>query len=275
MPVAASLYYFVNQPEDRNKNRPPVILLHGAGGNHLSWPPQIRRLDGESIYALDLPGHGKSEGAGRQSIAEYVDDVIAFMKSLKIRAAVMVGISMGSAIALQLALKYPKKVCGLCLFGAGAKLPVAPVILETVGNANSFVSAVDMINQNCFGVQAPKNLVQLSKRQMLEMRPPVLLGDFMACNAFDATSQLGKIDIPSLIVCGAEDKMTPVKLSESLRDGIANSQLHVVDDSGHMVMLEQPDTVANLLMQFIDNIPLRVGKAAGRRIAPKGGADSD
>jgi pimeloyl-ACP methyl ester carboxylesterase len=252
MPVVASLYYFVNQPEERNKNRPPVILLHGAGGNHLSWPPQIRRLDGESIYALDLPGHGKSESAGRQSIAEYVDDVIAFMKSLKIRAAVMVGISMGSAIALQLALKDPKKVLGLGLFGGGAKMRVAPIVLETVGNLNSFESAVDMVNENCFSVHAPKNLARLSKRHMMDARPSVLLGDLLACNEFDVTSQLKKIDVPTFIICGAEDKMTPLKFSESLRDGIANSQLHVLDDTGHMVMLEQPDAVSNILKKFID-----------------------
>ena len=70
---------------------------------------------------------------------------------------------------------------------------------------------------------------------MLEIRPPVLLGDFLACNEFDVTSQLDKIKAPTLIICGAEDKMTPLKFSELLQDGIANSQLHVLDNAGHMV----------------------------------------
>lgn len=268
MPIAAEIYYFAHEAEDQVKKRPPVILIHGAGGTHLSWPPQIRRMADERIYALDLPGHGKSEGVGRQSIDEYVADVIVFMQKLKLRAAVVVGISMGSAIAITLALKYPKKVLGLGLLGSGSKLRVASSILETAGNPNTFESAVEMINESCFSANAPQNLLQLSKQQMLEMRPPALLGDFLACNEFDVTSQLDKIDAPTLIICGAEDKMTPLKYSELLRDRIANSHLHVVDNAGHMVMAEQPDAVAELLKQFIDNIPLDATKATKKRIPP-------
>ena len=237
-----------------------MILLHGAGGNHLSWSPQIRRMDGGKVYALDLPGHGQSEGVGRHSVDEYADDVIAFMKELKIGAAVMVGVSMGSAIALTLALKYPKKVLGLGLLGAGAKLRVAPAILETAGNANTFESAVDMIHDNCFSANVSPDLIQLSKRQMMEVRPPVLLGDFLACNEFNAVERLPGIKIPTVLICGAEDKMTPVKYSEFLKAGILDAQLHVVENAGHLVMLEQPEAVAGLLKLFIESIPPKVRK---------------
>ena len=125
MPVTTELYYFAHEAKEQIDNRPPVILLHGAGGTHLSWPPQIRRLAGEKIYALDLPGHGKSEGSGRQSVDEYAEDVVAFMKELNIPAAVLVGHSMGSAMALTLALKYSKQVLGLGLLGSGPRLRVA------------------------------------------------------------------------------------------------------------------------------------------------------
>ncbi|MBI3162004.1 MAG: alpha/beta hydrolase [Chloroflexi bacterium] len=258
MPFAAKIYYFAHEAEEQIKKRPPVILLHGAGGNHLSWPPQIRRLPGATVFALDLPGHGKSEGMGRQSIDEYVDDVAALMKELKIRAAVFVGISMGSAIALSLALKHPKKTLGLGLVGSGAKLRVAPSILETAGNPNTFESAVEEINSNCFSANAPQNLLQLSKQSMMEIRPPVLLGDFLACNTFDVFNGLEKITAPTLILCGTEDKMTPVKYSEFLRDKIKGSTLHMIENAGHMAMAEQPDKVAELLSQFIGKIPLRV-----------------
>jgi pimeloyl-ACP methyl ester carboxylesterase len=268
MPTTTQLYYFAHEAEDQSIKRPPVILIHGAGGIHLSWPPQIRRLAGEKIYAPDLPGHGKSEGAGRQSIDEYADDVIAFMQELKLHAAVIVGHSMGSAVALTLALKYPKQVLGLGLLGSGSKLRVAPILLETVGNPNTFESAVDMLNENCFSAETPKNLLEHSKRYMMAMRPPVLLGDLLACNEFDVTSELEKIKVPTLILCGAEDKMAPIKFSESLRDGIANSQLHVLEHAGHMVMLEQPNAVADLIKQFIDNIPVKVRKPRKKRIPP-------
>jgi pimeloyl-ACP methyl ester carboxylesterase len=268
MPTTTELYYFAHEAEEQIDTRPPVILLHGAGGIHLSWPPQIRRLAGEKVYAPNLPGHGKSEGAGRQSIDEYADDVLAFMKELKIDAAVIVGHSMGSAVALTLALKYPKQVLGLGLLGSGSKLRVSQTLLETVGNPNTFEAAVGMVNENCFSADAPQNLLELSRRTMLEIRPPVLSGDFLACNEFDVTSQLENINIPTLIICGAEDKMMPVKFSESLRDAIANSQLHILENAGHMVMLEQPDAVADLLKKFVDGIPLKVKKARKKRVTP-------
>jgi pimeloyl-ACP methyl ester carboxylesterase len=260
MPIAAGSYYFFHDSKESVIKRPPMILLHGAGGIHLSWAPQIRRMDTGKIYALDLPGHGQSEGVGRHSVDEYVEDVLAFMKELKISAAVMVGVSMGSAIALTLALKYPKKVLGLGLLGSGAKLRVAPAILETAGNETTFEAAVDLIHENCFSANVPPDLVQLSKRHMLEIRPPVLLGDFLACNEFNVVEQLSRVKTPTLIICGAEDKMTPVKYSEFLRDGIPNAQLHIIENAGHMVMLEQPNAVAALLKQFVESIPPRVRK---------------
>jgi len=273
MPISAGFYYFAHEVEDVKPNRPPVILIHGAGGNHLTWPPQIRRLAGETIHALDLPGHGQSEGAGRQSIEAYAEDVNAFMRSLNIRSAVIVGISMGSAIALTLALKYPKKVKALALLGSGAKMRVAQTVLETAGNPNTFESAVEAINLNCFGENAQQNLIQLSKQSMLKMRPPVLLGDFLACNEFNVIDQLEKITVPALIICGAEDKMTPPRFSESLRDGISKSTLHILDGAGHMVMLEKPDEVADLLKKFLDGIPAR-RKPSKPRLIPNREVDS-
>jgi pimeloyl-ACP methyl ester carboxylesterase len=269
MPTTTQLYYFAHTPEDQVVKRPPVILIHGAGGTHLSWPPQIRRLADEKIYTLDLPGHGKSEGEGRQSIDEYADDVIAFMAELKIRSAVIVGISLGSAVALALALKYPKQILGLGLIGSGSKLPVAPILLETAGNPIAFESAVETVIKDCFSPESPQNLIELSKRTMLETRPAVLLGDLLACNEFDVTSQLDKIKTPTLIICGAEDKMIPFKSSELLQAGIANSKIHVFDNAGHAVMLEQPEAVADLLKQFIDNIPLKVRKVTKKRTKPE------
>jgi pimeloyl-ACP methyl ester carboxylesterase len=250
-----NIYYFAHKAEIHVAKRPPVILIHGAGGFHLSWPPQIRRLAGQYVYAIDLPGHGKSEGVGRQSVDEYVEDVHGFINSLKIRTVVLMGISMGSAISLALAVKYPKKVCGLALFGSGLKLRVAPSLLESLDNPRSYESAVGTFNKNCFGPNASSRLIELSKQAMMEMRPSVLMGDFLACDQFDITGHIDGLNIPALIICGREDKMTPLKYSESLRDSIAGSQLHVMDGAGHMAMAEYPDLVAELLVKFVNAIP--------------------
>jgi pimeloyl-ACP methyl ester carboxylesterase len=87
---------------------------------------------------------------------------------------------------------------------------------------------------------------------MLETRPPVLHGDFLACNAFNMMDELPRVKTRTLILCGAEDAMTPLKFSEALRDGIPGAQLEIVPEAGHMSMLEQPDAVAKSLEQFLN-----------------------
>ena len=98
---------------------PPSYLIHGAGGHHLYWPPQIRRLTGYRVYALDLPGHGRSGGSGQQTIDSYTTAVKDWLIEVNLHSAVFVGHSMGSAIALSLALNYPDHVLGLVLIGGG------------------------------------------------------------------------------------------------------------------------------------------------------------
>jgi pimeloyl-ACP methyl ester carboxylesterase len=76
MPIAAGLYYFAHGAD--LLTRPPVILIHGAGGNHLYWPPQLRRMPNERVFAVDLPGHGKSRGVGQHTIEDYAQNILAF-----------------------------------------------------------------------------------------------------------------------------------------------------------------------------------------------------
>ncbi len=256
MPAVFEMHYSIHQTEGNN-TRPPIILIHGAGGNRLTWHPYIRRLADETIYALDLSGHGESEGAGRNSIEKYAQDILAFMDDQKIQRAVLGGISMGSAISLTIAAHHPYRTAGLLLIGGGAKMRVAKSILDIVGNPETLEEAVEIINTNCFSANAPQDLLRLSKQILLKTDPTVLLGDFLACDQFDITDQLSVINIPVLILCGAEDKMMPPKFSQSLQDAIPNARLQIVERSGHMLTLEQPGVVADSLKRFMDELPPR------------------
>lgn len=253
MPTAAGLYYFVHGEDLRDC--PPVLLLHGAGGSHLSWPPQIRRLNGQRIFALDLPGHGKSEGIGRQEIAEYAKTVVEFMKAVRLSGVVAVGISMGSAIAMSLALGYRKRVLGLGLIGSGAKLRVAASTLELISKSSTFLSGVETIIDSSYSSDIDPRVKELAVQQMAETRQAVLYGDFLACDEFDVMERVDKIHIPTLLICGSADRMTPPSRSEYLRDQIEGSQLHILGGTGHMAMIERPDEVAGLLTEFLDQIP--------------------
>jgi pimeloyl-ACP methyl ester carboxylesterase len=256
MPTAAGLYYFAHEANDHS--RPPVILIHGTGGNHLSWPPQLRRLPDQRIFAPDLPAHGKSEGIGRHTIEEYVQDVLEFMSELKIYSAILEGHSMGSAVALSVAIRFPERVTALGLIGSGARLRVVPSLLRAASDPSTFASAVQIINDASFSSQSSR-IKELSTQRMMETRPTVLYGDLMACDAFDVMDQLSKLSLPTLILCGSDDQMTPLHTSEFLRDHIAGARLEVVPNAGHMVMLEQPDRVSGLLADFFNSIPYHSG----------------
>jgi pimeloyl-ACP methyl ester carboxylesterase len=258
MPTAVGLYYF--ESGEDVVMRPPVILIHGAGGDHLYWPPQIRRLPDQRVLALDLRGHGKSPGIGHHTIDDYARDVIEFASALKVNQMVIVGHSMGSAIALQAAILFPKRILGLGLVGGGARLRVASAILQSASNPSAFSGAVHLITDLSFASRSGSHLRELAERRMAEMRPSVLYGDFLACDAFDAGEQLSNITAPTLILCGAEDRMTPPRNSRFLHEHIAGAKLELVPGAGHMVMLEQPERVAKHLERFLASIPYQSGR---------------
>lgn len=253
MPVAADIYYHAYLGSEEGK-RPPVVLIHGAGGTHLYWPSEIRRLPGYRVFALDLPGHGKSSGRAEQSISGYTGSILEWLEAAGLHSAIFVGHSMGSAIALSLALEHPEHVLGLGLVGAGSRLRVDPALLEITASSTTFHNAVRMVVERSFDAATPEQLTELAAQRMAETRPSVLHSDFLACNAFDETERICEIHQPALMVCGAEDQMTPQRYSRFLTTCIPHSQLVVVPNAGHMVMLEQPQAVATALSDFLAGI---------------------
>lgn len=253
MPISAELYYHLYEGGEEGA-KPPVVLIHGAGGTHLYWPSELRRLPGQRVYALDLPGHGKSGGRGQQSIHGYAQTILEWMEATRLHSAVFVGHSMGSAIALTMALDFPQHVLGLGLLGAGARLRVNPTFLEGSASPTTFLQAVDTAVKWSFGPQTDPRLVELATKRMAETRPSVLHGDFIACNEFDVSDRVSEILQPTLVICGSEDKMVPLRHSQYLATAMPKARLEIISSAGHMVMLEQPQGVAQALLNFLDSV---------------------
>lgn len=257
MPQAAGMYYFSNGADDWSK--PAVILLHGAGGNHLFWPAELRRLSGQRIYAPDLPGHGKSEGIGRQSIEDYACCMLDFMDELKLRKAVFVGHAMGGAIALEMALNHAHRIFGIAMINAGSSLRPPAELLKNTASPATFPLAIKTIGELAFGAEVDLRLKEIALQRMSEVRTSVLYSDFLACDAFDVTNRLDDVKVPTLIVSASEDKMLAPHYSQSMHQKIKNSLLHTIDAAGHMVILENPLVVANMLQFFLDRVEYKPG----------------
>jgi len=248
------VFYTANR---RPSDGPALVLLHGAGGSRLNWPAELRRLGqaclpGVTVYALDLPGHGRSGGEGRDAIEDYAADVIAFFDAIGIEQAAVVGHSMGGAIALTMALDSPERMTGLVLIATGARLRVAPSILEQI--SADFEAALDTITRYAWSSDAPTNLVELGRERLRETGPDVLLSDLQACDRFDVMERLGEIDVPTLVVAGSTDRLAPVKYARHLSEYISDAQLAIVEGAGHMVILERPAKVADAIGEFLGHL---------------------
>ncbi len=242
-------YTHVASAKAQTAHRPPLVLVHGAGGNLYHWPPQLRRLADVEVYALDLPGHGRSVGPGRSTIDAYAQVIKAWAEALCLPPFVLAGHSMGAAIALTFALQAVDRLTGLALVGAGARLRVNAALLD--GLRQDFDATTAKLIDWMYHPAFPAKLRQQALAQLRTNEPQTLYQDFWACNAFDLRAQVTSLTLPTLIICGVADKMTPVSFSEVLHQTMAGSQLHLVEKAGHMVMLEQPAVVTALFQAFM------------------------
>lgn len=257
MPITGGLHYFLH--DGGSKLRPPLVLIHGMGGDYLSWPPEMRRLPDYRVIALDLPGHGKTQGPGRQSIQDYAHDIAEFMDIVGLSRAVFVGHAMGGAIALALALDYPDCVAGIGLISTGSSLPIQSSVIENAGNQSTFPLAIKSLQEMSFGSQTSEKLKGTIFKRLMETRQILLLGDLLACDRFNLVNRLDAIRTPVLVVCGTADKLTPLRFSEILSRQIPNAALQIVEGAGHMLVLEQPARLAKLISVFLATIQYMPG----------------
>ncbi len=230
-----------------------VVFVHGAGGNGGHWEAQLRGLPpGWRGLAIDLPGHGGSDGAGCRTILEYRDVVRAFLRAAQAVPAVLVGHSMGGAITQAVALAEPALLRGIVLVGTGARLRVHPTILELLRGDHA--AAARLVADWGFGPAASEALRGEGIQDFLRCPATVSEGDFRACDAFDVMADVARIQVPALIVCGEQDPLTPTKYARYLHEHIAGSRLVLVLDAGHYVMRERPAAVTRALAEFLSTV---------------------
>jgi pimeloyl-ACP methyl ester carboxylesterase len=229
---------------------PTLCLIHGAGGSALSWIRQLEGLaDAASVVAIDLPGHGQSGGDGCSSVEEYAALVERFVETLELGRIVLGGHSMGGAVALTFALMNSHLIEGLILAGTGARLKVLPEIFERL--QSDYAQGCAFVTDLGFSPTAPEGLKNGVRTGMRMMPPQVTIGDFTACNNFDVMDRTGTLKVPTLAVCGQDDRLTPPNYSRFLAERISLARLAVVEQAGHYVHLEQPDTVNAAIRQFL------------------------
>lgn len=238
-------------------DRPTLVLIHGAGGSSFSFLPQLRGLDRFlNILALELPGHGKSKGPARQSIDSYADWVQTTLAGTSLKSFFLGGHSLGGGVCLEMGLRYPEKIQGLVLLATGAVLRVSPKILT--GLLEQPHQTIEKINQWCFARGTDPRIIAQSIELMEQTPISIIYDDFKACDRFNREEEIRDLTMPTLILVGDQDRLTPPEVSRFLQKNMPASRMMILPEAGHMVMIEKSQDVNQFLLEFIlhSNRPL-------------------
>ena len=226
-------------------------MIHGAGGSVNTWFLQLKNLSTKlHTVALDLNGHGDSKDRDESPIVDsYLDDIQEVWS--QIEKPFLMGHSMGGALTQLYALSHPESLSGIILVSTGARLRVHPMIFDLLDS--NFDAYVDSIEGYMFHKEANPKMIEASKIEVRKCAPRIIKRDFELCNEFDVMDRVHNIAIPTLIIVGKDDIMTPIKYAQYLHDKIPNSDLRIVENAGHSVMLEQSKEFNRLVLEWIQN----------------------
>ena len=230
--------------------KPTLVFIHGAGSTGYFWRPQFEVLaERANFIAVDLPGHGRSEGSGVNTVREHANAVDRLVDDIEAPKPILCGFSLGGAITLQLLIDYPGKYLAGILLGTGIQMKVGPIIFETI--EKDYAEFVDLIVKLAASKKTDPALVQLFRDQMANCLPEVVRDDFEACDRFDATAGVASIRAPVLVITSEEDILTPPKFGDVLEENIQNTQRIHLMDAGHLMSLEKPDEINEAIRGFV------------------------
>ena len=255
-----AVFAFTNG-RDFAPDKPTIVFVHGAGMNHSVWTLQARYFahHGANAVAIDLPGHGQSEGPPKPSIEAMGDWVAAVVDRLAKGPAVLVGHSMGALVCLQAAGAHPGNVKQLALLGVSPSMPVHPALLEAA--SAGLPLAPELVSSwghgpagHIGGNRAPGGWLMGHALKLLDKAPEgVLHNDLAACNAYEnGMAAAEKIECPTLVISGLLDRMTPAHEGEKLAGAIRETKVIEIEGSGHLMLVEKPDATLDALIEWIE-----------------------
>ncbi|MDS0258927.1 alpha/beta hydrolase [Haloarcula sp. S1CR25-12] len=232
---------------------PVTLYVHGSGTTHRLWGQQYAASGpAHPAVALDLSGHGESEdidtAPGTATVDAYTEDVVAVAEAVD--ADVLVGSSLGGALAQWVALESSWRPEALVLAGTGPTLPVFDGLCSWLDD--DFERAVEFLHgRDRLFHATDEALRSRSRDRMTAVGQRVTRRDFLTCDRFDVRDRVTDIDVPTLSLCGEHDKLTPRTVHEELAAELPAGEFALVPDAAHLSMVERPvafnDAVAGFL----------------------------
>ena len=241
---------------------PPLLLLHGAYADSRDWAPQLETLAADfTVIAWDAPGCGHSfDPPPDLGLHGYADCVMAFVEALGLERPHLGGLSFGAGLALEVFNRHPRLPATLVLASAYAgwagslgREAAERRRAEFLRNADRPIDeVVREFSDTLFDASAPDSVVASTAELMRETRPAGIRAMANALADADLREVLPRIDVPTLLVYGENDRRSPVAIGRDLHAAIAGSALVVVDGAGHAVNLEAPERFDEALRRFLE-----------------------
>jgi len=224
---------------------PAVICLHGSGADSVVWSYQVSRLSKQfKIIAPDLPGHGQSEGTALESAEAYARWVDRFARALELDMFFLMGHSFGGAIVQEYARLYPEKLKGIILIATGTGFKLSRTYREL------HVNGADV--ENLHSTAIPESIRQ-GYEMLKKVSGPLLHADLLAAGSFDSSPWISTVNIPTLVLWGSADFITPRELPQQLASMLPNASFHVIENAGHVLMVEAPEPFNTAVAEFISS----------------------
>ena len=244
-----------NAGQELDHKKETIIFLHGSGLSHIVWSlvEQFFSNKNFNVLSVDLPGHGNSEGPCLDTIEEIADWLEKVFIKLKLEKVILVGHSQGCLEILEYSNKYKSRLKKLVFIGGSYKMPVNKDLIDLVENGDpdavklmmkwSFKNSKKFIGGNPIKriIQSPQDIRK------------ILAVDLVACNNYANGYNAAKaINCPSMLIFGAEDKMVNLEFGKKFANLIKNSTTHIIDGSGHMIMIEKVFEMREKILEFLE-----------------------
>ena len=256
MPFCADLFYrnYHAEPEGFVF---PVILLHGAGGSIMGWPSNIRRLPGQRVFALDLPGHGHSLPPACRSMHTLVRKLHRFVTDMGFYHVILVGYSLGGALALSYASAHPEQMTGLITISCGDQFEMPEDLVGKLRKPADTRKSLEIFNRAAFHPAFPQAERRAILAPMTKMAPEVLLADFSIGAEFCFNSQSPMLKFPSLFIGGKNDLISPPASLLRASRYFEKSSVSIIDKAGHMLVYEKNEELRDRVSKFLARVNKR------------------
>ena len=238
-----------------DKNKETIVFLHGSGLSHIAWSltEQYFSNKGYNVLAIDLPGHGNSEGPCLDSIEKISDWLEKVFEKLNLNNLIIISHSQGCLEALEYSLKYKDRLKKLVFVGGSYRMPVNEDLIDLASNGDS--DAVKLMMK--WGYEGSKKFIGGNPVERIIQSPrdisEILAVDLIACNNYQNGSNAAKaINCPTMFILGELDKMANLESGKKFANLVKNSTTHIIKGSGHMIMIEKAFEMREKILEFLN-----------------------